>query len=78
MHAIMRYPSGRRVEAIVLAADSERMRIVLRRTNETIELRQVDGNWFGESGETLEIEALVSDGRAILARPARPRVRAAC
>jgi len=62
MHMILRYPSGRRVDGILLAASADRMRIVVRRLNETIELRLTEGQWISEHGKRLEVEGWLSDG----------------
>jgi hypothetical protein len=55
----IRYQSGLRVEAVLLAADSERMRVAIDSQRDTIELRKVDASWFTENEEGIEIEALI-------------------
>lgn len=62
MHLILSYATGRRSEGILLAAGPGRMRIVVRRLNETIELHQEEGKWLSDDGEPVEIESWVSDG----------------
>ena len=63
MHLILRYPSGRLADAILLAAATDRVRIVVRRLNETIELHLTDGQWFSEGGEAIQIEGWLTDGK---------------
>ncbi|MBZ5620990.1 MAG: hypothetical protein LAQ69_20025 [Acidobacteriia bacterium] len=63
MQMILRYPSGRLVDGILLAAGLERMRIVVRRVNETMELRLENGHWVSEKGDRIEVECWLSDGR---------------
>jgi hypothetical protein len=63
---ILRYPSGRRVDAILLAASPDRLRIVVRRLNETLELRLTQGEWVSEHGERIEVEGWLTDGNASL------------
>jgi hypothetical protein len=75
MHMIIRYPTGRRAEALLLSASENRMRIVLRRLNETREVRLISGHWTDESGDQIEIEAIVPDGLA--EAPARRTMTAA-
>ena len=62
MHLILRYPSGRLVDGILLATGSDRLRITVRRLNETIELRLEQGQWISEQGERIEVEGWISDG----------------
>ncbi len=61
MQMTIRYhQSGLRVDAILLAANSDRMRVVVARQRDTFELRRVDACWRTEDGIELEIEALVA------------------
>jgi hypothetical protein len=62
MHLILRYPSGRRVDGLLLAAGSDLLRIVVRRINETIELRLRDGQWFSEQEDIIEVDGWIGDG----------------
>jgi hypothetical protein len=63
---ILRYPSGRRVDGILLAAGVDRLRIVVRRLNETIELRLTEGQWTSEEGDRIEVEGWLTDGSAAM------------
>ena len=59
MHMTLRFPTGRRAEAILLAAGPDRLRIVLRRRSDTYELRLAGGEWISERGERIEVESLI-------------------
>ncbi len=60
MWMMIRYQSGIRVEAVLLAANSEWMRVVAIDTQrDTVELHRVDGCWYTERGVAIEIEALI-------------------
>jgi hypothetical protein len=61
MHLILRYPSGRLVDGLLLAVGSDRMRIVVRRFNETMELRLAEDHWVSERGERIEVEGWLTD-----------------
>lgn len=81
MHLILSYATGRRAEGILLAVSPGRMRIVVKRLNDTIELRQDEGQWFSDDGEPVEIESWISDGctgTAGLFSRFVPRTRTAC
>jgi hypothetical protein len=55
----IRYQSGLRAEAVVLAASRERMRVAIDSQDDTIELREVEAHWYTEEGAEIEIEALI-------------------
>jgi hypothetical protein len=55
----IRYKEGLRVEAVLLAADRERMRIAIGSRRDTTELHKVDACWFTEDGAEIEIDALI-------------------
>ena len=61
MHLILRYPNGRRVDALLLRREDSQMRIVVRGRNETLELHFTGGSWFTEDGERVSIEAILMD-----------------
>ena len=60
---ILRYPSGRLVDGILLAAGPECLRIVVRRLNETMELRLTGGHWVSGNGARIELEGWLADDR---------------
>jgi hypothetical protein len=55
----IRYQSGLRVEAVLLAASRERMRVAIASQRDTIQLHKVDVCWYTERGAAIEIEALI-------------------
>ena len=61
MQIILLFPSGVRLSGLVLAATQESIRLVLPDTNETLELRRVGTDWISDSGERIEIEAMLAD-----------------
>ena len=81
MYVILSYASGKTAEGVLLAVSPGRLRIVLRKRNDTIELRLSEGHWVSEDGDSVEIESLVSDGQpemaAVYSRLA-PMTRTAC
>ena len=60
MRMMIRYESGLRMEAVLLAANSERMRVAIETQCDTIELHRVDASWRTERGAAIEIEALIA------------------
>jgi hypothetical protein len=60
MRMEIHFEDGRRAEALVLAASRYRMRVVVEGSNNTEEWEKLDGVWCNESGERIEIEALVA------------------
>ena len=77
MHMILRYSTGRRVDAVLLAGSGTRLRLAVPYLNETIELRLEEGEWFSEQGNVVEIESMVWDGQTALPQAGAPRVRTA-
>ena len=55
----IRYQGGMRVEAVLLAANRERMRLAVASLGDTIELHKADGCWYTEAGDVIELEALI-------------------
>ena len=55
----IRYQGGMRVEAVLLAANRERMRLAVASQRDTIELHKADGCWYTEKGDVIELEALI-------------------
>ena len=56
MRMMIRYQSGLRVEALLLAANNRRMRVAIC----SIELHRVDAGWRTQRGAAVEIEALMA------------------
>ncbi len=59
MGMIIRFESGLRVEAVLLAANADGMRIVVSDGN-TLELIRMAESWQTESGAAIQIEGLVA------------------
>jgi hypothetical protein len=59
MRMTIRYQSGLRIEAVLLAASRERMRVAIASQRDTIQLHKVDACWYTERGAAIEIEALI-------------------
>jgi hypothetical protein len=59
MRMMIRYQSGLRVEAVLLAANRERMRVAIETQCDTVELHRVDECWYTQRGAAIEIEALI-------------------
>lgn len=72
----MTMAQGRTVEGVLLAMSRERMRVALQDSDDTLELRHVDGCWMTDDETAVEIEALLTDGRSNVSRFAElfPRV----
>jgi hypothetical protein len=60
MRMMIRYQSGLRVEAVLLAANRDRMRVAIETQCDTIELHRVDAGWRTQKGAAIEIEALIA------------------
>ena len=59
MRMTIRYQTGLRAQAVVLAANHEVMRVAIESQRDTIELRNVDACWHTEDGAEIEIEAFI-------------------
>jgi len=59
MRMILRYDNGIRVEAVLLAANRQQMRVVIEDRKDTVEFTAVDGRWFSDIGAAIEIEAVI-------------------
>jgi hypothetical protein len=57
---VLYFPSGIRLTGVLLSVEQERMRIVLPDQTETMELRRVNRQWISDSGERVEIEAIIA------------------
>jgi hypothetical protein len=59
MRMLIRYKNGLRVEAVLLAAYREQMRVAISSLRDTVELHRVNASWYTERGAAIEIEALI-------------------
>jgi hypothetical protein len=60
MQVIILDPSARRVEALVLSIGRRVIRVVPRRSADTLELQLSYGRWTDESGVPVEFESFVA------------------
>jgi hypothetical protein len=59
MRMWIQHESGTKVEALLLAASRYRMRVVVAGQRDTIDLNRLGDCWYAESGQAIEIEALI-------------------
>ena len=65
---LMTIQDGRRAEAVLLAANRDRMRVAVASRRDVIELRKVDTYWFTEEGAEIQIETFIPlDGTGVSA-----------
>jgi hypothetical protein len=80
MYTLMVLGGGRQVDALLLSASAERLRVVMPGRPDTSEFRLAEGQWTSESGEHVEVGAIlagdVADARRVLGN-AQGRTRAA-
>ena len=55
----IRYRNGLRVDAVLLAANRDRMRIAIPSRRDTAELHRLEARWFMDDGAEIEIEAFI-------------------
>jgi hypothetical protein len=60
MYAVIVYPGGRQIDALILSASAEKMRAVLPGRGDTTEFHLIEGRWFSESGVQVELGAIVA------------------
>ena len=66
MYMILCYPTGQRVDSVLLATGRDRMRLAVRGRNETIELRLEQGHWTSEDGVQVELESVIWNGESAI------------
>jgi hypothetical protein len=80
MYTLMVLGGGRQVDALLLSASAERLRVVMPGRSDTSEFRLVEGQWTSESGEHVEVGAILAanmaDARRVLGN-AKARTHAA-
>lgn len=76
MYTVIVLPGGRQVDALLLSASADRLRVVIPGRADTAELRLIQGRWTSESGGQVELGAILAehstDVKHVLAS-ARPR-----
>jgi hypothetical protein len=60
MFALIRYPAGIIVEAVILAVTKNRMRVAAAGFPDAFELRRSGGRWLTKTGQAVEFEFLSS------------------
>lgn len=80
MYTVMVFPGGRQVDALLLSAAPDRLRVVIPGRADTLEFRLIEGRWTSESGGHVELAAILAedsaDAKRVLAN-ARPRALSA-
>jgi hypothetical protein len=61
MHIILRYPNGKRVDALLLCREQDQMRVMVHGRNDTLELEFIRDRWVDDDGQKVSIEAMVAD-----------------
>lgn len=68
MHTLLIFSGGRRVDALLLSATPDRLRVAMPGRRDTVEFRMVEGRWKSDRGLPVEIGALMVDDRMSVAR----------
>ena len=80
MYTAIVFPGGRQVDALMLSATPNCLRVVIPGRADTAEFQMIEGRWTAESGAQVELGAIVvlntADAARILAN-ARPLTLAA-
>lgn len=64
MRMILLFENGLRSEAVLLAASDHKMRVVVRGTADTTELRRIKDQWISEEGDAVDIESIFQTEQA--------------
>jgi hypothetical protein len=75
MDTVLIFAGGRRVNALILSASTDCLRVVIPGHNDTEEFHMVEGGWLSDRGERMEIGALLSIGSAASCLLPQTRVR---
>jgi hypothetical protein len=65
MLMILQFRDGGMIEALLLAVNRSRMRLITPGSDDTLELRLRKSAWSLEDGRTAEVEAVISDGNPL-------------
>ena len=68
MYMILRYPTGVNVDAVLLSATRDRLRVMVRDQEDTLDLRLIGSRWISDQGSAVEIESLLVDDPNAVAR----------
>lgn len=68
MYAVIVLPGGRQVDALLLSASRDRLRVAIPGRADTAEFQMREGRWVSESGGQVELGAIFADGVADVER----------
>ena len=80
MYTVIVLPGGRQIDALLLSATQDRLRVIMPGRTDTVEFQLIEGNWTSETGELVELGAIIAGSSTATARvlsQARPRTLAA-
>ena len=80
MYLLIVFPGGRHVDALLLSASAERLRVVIPGPGDTAEFQLIEGRWMSERGGRVELGAILAEDAADATRvlaSARPRALSA-
>lgn len=76
MFTVIVLPGGRQLDALLLSASTDRLRVVIPGRADTAEFQLIEGRWTSESGGHVEVGAFLAENPADVERVlanARPR-----
>lgn len=68
MYTVIVYRGGRQVDALLLSASAERLRVVIPGRGDTAEFQLIEGRWTSEIGEQVELGAILTGDSADVKR----------
>jgi hypothetical protein len=68
MYTVIVYRGGRQVDALLLSASPERLRVVIPGWGDTAEFQLIEGRWTSEIGEQVELGAILTEDSADVKR----------
>ena len=68
MYTVIILPGGRQVDALLLSASTNRLRVVMPGRGDTAEFQLIEGRWTSESGGRVELGAIFSENVAEVER----------
>jgi hypothetical protein len=80
MYTVIVLPGGRQLDALLLSASPEMLRVVIPGRADTAEFQLIEGRWTSESGGHIELGAILAEDSADVQRVlvnARPRALSA-
>jgi hypothetical protein len=80
MYTVIVLPGGRQVDALLLSATADRLRVVMPGQGDTAEFKLIEGRWISENGGRVELGAILNERSTDVQRVrgnARPRALSA-